>query len=44
MPSLPLTTVFADPPDPHRETPNTLHLLSDILVLATCAVIGGAES
>lgn len=44
MPPLPLTAVFADLPDPRRETGNKLHLLSDILVLATCAVIGGAES
>lgn len=44
MPPLPLTAVFADLPDPRRETRNKLHLLSDILILATCAVIGGAES
>ncbi len=44
MPSLPLTAVFADLPDPRRETENKLHLLSDVLVLATCAVIGGAET
>jgi predicted transposase YbfD/YdcC len=44
MPPLPLTAVFADLPDPRRETGNKLHLLSDVLVLATCAVIGGAES
>jgi predicted transposase YbfD/YdcC len=44
MPPLPLTAVFADLPDPRRETSNKLHRLSDILVLATCAVIGGAES
>jgi predicted transposase YbfD/YdcC len=44
MPPLPLTAVFADLPDPRRETQNKLHLLSDILVVATCAVIGGAES
>jgi len=44
MPPLPLLAVFADLPDPRRETSNKLHLLSDILVLATCAVIGGAES
>ena len=44
MPPLPLMAVFADLPDPRRETLNKLHLLSDILVIATCAVIGGAES
>lgn len=41
---LPLIAVFAEVPDPRRETENELHLLGDILVLATCAVIGGAES
>lgn len=41
--SLPLTVVFATVPDPRRDR-NKLHLLSDILVIATCAVIGGAES
>ena len=40
---LPLTTVFADLPDPRMETANTLHTLVDILVIATCAVIGGAD-
>ncbi len=44
MPSLPLTAVFADLPDPRRETENKLHALTDILVVATCAVIGGAET
>src|SRR3954469_1781102 len=44
MPSLPLTDVFADLPDPRRDTRNKLHDLTDILVIATCAVIGGAES
>ena len=41
---LPLLGVFADVPDPRRETQNKLHRLTDILVIATCAVIGGAES
>ena len=40
---LPLTTVFADLPDPRRETKNKLHRLTDILVIATCAVIAGAD-
>ncbi len=40
---LPLTTVFADLPDPRRDTKNKVHLLTDILVIATCAVIAGAE-
>lgn len=44
MPSLPLTDVFADLPDPRRDTRNKLHDLTDILVIATAAVIGGAES
>lgn len=44
MPSLPLTDVFADLPDPRRDTRNKRHDLTDILVLATCAMIGGAES
>lgn len=44
MPALPLTDVFAGLPDPRRDTRNKLHALTDILVLATCALIGGAES
>lgn len=41
---LPLATVFDDLPDPRRETANKLHRLSDLLVLTTCAIIGGADS
>lgn len=41
---LPLTAVFDDVPDPRRQTKNKLHRLTDLLVIATCAVIGGAES
>src|SRR3954471_19261053 len=44
MPPLQITALFADLPDPRRETANKLHHLSDILAIATCAVIGGAES
>src|SRR5919112_4335708 len=44
MPPLPITAIFADLPDPRRETANKLHSLTDILSIATCAVIGGAES
>src|SRR3954454_16427252 len=44
MPPLPITAVFTDIPDPRRETANKLHRLTDILTIATCAVIGGAES
>lgn len=40
---LPRTTVFADRPDPRMETANKLHPLVDILIIATCAVIGGAD-
>ena len=40
---LSLTTVFADLPDPRIETANKLHKLTDILVIATCAVIAGAD-
>lgn len=40
---LALTTVFADLPDPRIETANKLHKLTDILVVATCAVIAGAD-
>src|SRR5688572_13199657 len=41
---LPITRVFADLPDPRRETDNKRHLLVDILTIAVCAVIGGAET
>lgn len=44
MPPLPITPVFADLSDPRRDTANKLHLLADILAIATCAIIGGAES
>src|SRR4051812_35735979 len=44
MPPLALTTVFDDLPDPRRNTENKLHWLTDILVITTCAVIGGAET
>ena len=40
---LPIATVFADLPDPRVETANKLHALSDILTIAVCAVIGGAD-
>ena len=41
--ALALTTVFADLPDPRRETKNTRHRLTDILTIATCATIAGAD-
>lgn len=41
--ALTLTSVFADLPDPRTETANKLHSLTDILTIATCAVIAGAE-
>jgi predicted transposase YbfD/YdcC len=44
MPALPLPAVFAGLPDPRRDTENKLHALTDVLVVATCAVIGGAET
>ena len=44
MRPLPLTSIFDALTDPRRETENKLHRLTDILVIATCAVIGGAES
>ena len=44
MPALPLATVFADLPDPRRETKNKLHALTDVLTLATCAVLAGADT
>jgi predicted transposase YbfD/YdcC len=40
---LPLTAVFADVPDPRRDTKNKIHRLTDILTIATCAVIAGAD-
>jgi predicted transposase YbfD/YdcC len=40
---LTLTSVFADVPDPRRDTKNKVHRLTDILTIATCAVIAGAE-
>ncbi len=40
---LALTTVFADLPEARIETANTLHPLTDILVIATCAVTASAE-
>jgi predicted transposase YbfD/YdcC len=41
---LPITAVFDELPDPRRETENKLHRLTDILTIATCAVICGADS
>lgn len=40
---LPLATAFDDLPDPRRETKNKLHALTDILTIAICAIISGAE-
>jgi predicted transposase YbfD/YdcC len=42
--TLPLVAVFAGLPDPRRETANKRHALTDILVVATCAVIGGCDT
>src|SRR3954464_13582573 len=44
MPPPPLMAVFDELPDPRRVTRNKLHRLTDILTIATCAVISGAES
>jgi predicted transposase YbfD/YdcC len=44
MTPMPLTAVFDDLPDPRRDTRNKLHRLTDILTIATCAIIAGAES
>src|SRR3954462_6508741 len=44
MPPLPVTAAFTDIPDDRPETPNKHHRLTHILIIATCAVIGGAES
>lgn len=41
---LPITEVFADLPDARRQNDNLRHSLVDILTLAVCAVIGGAET
>lgn len=45
MPSLPRTSVFGELSyPPRREMTNQLHTLADILSIATCVVIGVAES
>ena len=44
MSPLPFAAVFAHLADPRRDTANKLHLLGDILAIATCAVIAGANS
>jgi predicted transposase YbfD/YdcC len=41
--TLTLASVFADLPDPRTETANKIHNLADILTIATCAVIAGAD-
>ena len=40
---LPIATVFADLPDPRIETANKFHALTDILTIAVCAIISGAD-
>ena|SRR5215207_9884245 len=40
---LSIATVFADLPDPRADTANKLHALTDILTIALCATIGGAN-
>ena len=39
---LPISNVFADLPDPRAEI-NHPHLLTDILTIALCGVISGAD-
>ena len=41
---LSISAVFDTVTDPRRDTENKLHLLTDILAITTCAVIGGAET
>jgi predicted transposase YbfD/YdcC len=41
--AFPLATAFDDLPDPRRQTKNKLHALTDILTIAVCAIISGAE-
>jgi predicted transposase YbfD/YdcC len=41
---LPITAVFDELPDPRRETGNKRHRLTDVLTIATCAVICGADT
>lgn len=41
---LPLIAVFHDLPDPRATTANSRHALIDILTIAVCAIIGGANS
>jgi predicted transposase YbfD/YdcC len=41
---LPITAVFDEVTDPRRETANKRHRLTDVLTIATCAVICGADT
>jgi len=41
---LPLIAVFHDLPDPRATTANSRHALVDILTIAVCGIIGGANS
>ena len=41
--SFPLASAFDDLPDPRRPTKNKLHTLTDVLTIAVCAIISGAE-
>ena len=41
--ALPIAAAFDGMTDPRAETANKLHALTDILAIATCAVIAGAE-
>ncbi|MCE9564604.1 MAG: ISAs1 family transposase [Planctomycetes bacterium] len=41
--ALPIASVYADLPDPRADTANKLHALVDIVTIAVCATIGGAN-
>jgi hypothetical protein len=41
---LPISEALFDLPDPRRDTDNKRHGLADILTLAVCAVIAGAQA
>jgi hypothetical protein len=44
MAAIPMTTLLDSLSDPRRETKNKLHRRTDLLTIATCAVLAGAET
>jgi hypothetical protein len=44
MPAIPMTTLFDSLTDPRRETKNKLHRRTDLLTIATCSLLAGAET